>query len=178
MTSPLTIRTIPSASLSTSERDALIALCTAAYEEPFAQYLDDIGPGTHLLGVVDDVVVSHLMWVPRTLYVQGWGALESAYVEAVATQPDAQGFGYASALMRAVPDTLGAFALAALSPSDHAWYARFGWETWRGPLSVRQHGREEPTPDEELMVLRLPGTPATLDVHAAIACDWRPGEVW
>ncbi len=174
----LTIQTVPSASLSPVDRDALVALCTEAYEEPFAQYLEDIGPGVHLLGFVEDTLVSHVMWVPRVLYAHGLGALDAAYVEAVATLPSAQGHGYASTLMRHVSAKLSDFQLAALSPSDHAWYARFGWETWQGPLSVRQDGRDEPTPDEELMVLRLPRTPQGLDVHAAIACDWRPGEVW
>jgi len=33
------------------------------------------------------------------------------------------------------------------------------------------------TPDEEVMVLRLPGSPL-LDLDASLAVDWRPGEVW
>ncbi len=174
----LTIDQLASASLSPDDRDALVVLCSAAYEEPFAPYLRDIGPGVHLLGRVDGVLVSHVMWVPRALYVDGVGTLRSAYVEAVATLPSAQGQGHASALMRVAPSALGAFDLAALSPSDHAWYARFGWESWQGPLSCLRDGVEEPTPDEALMVLRLPRTPSWLDVRAAIACDWRPGEVW
>ncbi len=164
--------------MSATDRDALVGLCSEAYDEPFAQYFADIGPGVHLLGRVDGELVSHVMWVSRTLHVQGLGSLQTAYVEAVATLPAVQGRGYASALMRAAPDHLAAFDLAALSPSDHAWYARFGWETWHGPLSCWHHGVEVATPDEELMVLRLPHTPAALDVRAAIACDWRPGEVW
>ncbi|MBY0491943.1 MAG: GNAT family N-acetyltransferase [Gemmatimonadaceae bacterium] len=169
---------VASAALTATQRDAVVALCTAAYEEPFAAYLTDIGPGVHLLGTVDGQLVSHLMWVPRTLYLDGGRPLETAYVEAVATQPAEQGKGYATRLMRAVPALVEAFDLAALSPSDEAWYARLGWEMWRGPLSVRDAGGVVETPDEEVMILRLPKTPAGLNVSAPLACDWRPGEVW
>jgi aminoglycoside 2'-N-acetyltransferase I len=178
MSQTLRIEKVQSASMSSADFDALIALCSEAYEEPFAQYFANIGPGMHLLGKVDGELVSHVMWVPRELHVADVGTLQTAYVEAVATLQAEQGRGYASALMRAVPAHLDVFDFAALSPSDHAWYARFGWETWRGPLSYWQQGVETPTPEEELMVLRLPRTPAALDIRAAIACDWRPGEVW
>jgi aminoglycoside 2'-N-acetyltransferase I len=167
-----------SADLTPTTWASLIALCARAYEEPFAPYFDAIGPGVHLLGYDGETLLSHVMWVPRPLHVTGVGTLHTAYIEAVATLPEAQGHGYASALMREAATHLRSFELAALSPSDHAWYARFGWETWHGPLSVRVEGREELSTDEELMVLRLPRTPHTLDVHAPIACDWRPGEVW
>lgn len=169
---------VASAALTATQRDAVVALCTDAYEEPFAAYLTDIGPGVHLLGTVDGQLVSHLMWVPRTLYLDGGRLLETAYVEAVATQPAAQGKGYATRLMRAVPALVEAFDLAALSPSDEAWYARLGWEMWRGPLSVREAGGVVETPDEAVMILRLPKTPTGLNVRAPLACDWRPGEVW
>lgn len=169
---------VGSAALSSDQRDAVVALCTEAYEEPFAAYLADIGSGVHLLGTVNGALVSHLMWVPRTLYVDHDRALRAAYVEAVATLPSEQGKGYATQLMRAVPALIASFDLGALSPSDEAWYTRIGWEMWRGPLSVRESGSAVETPDEEVMILRLPGTPAGLSVHAPLACDWRPGEVW
>jgi GNAT superfamily N-acetyltransferase len=173
----LQVDIVSSAALTTAQREAVVALCSEAYEEPFAAYLADIGPGVHLLGMEDGVLASHLMWVPRTLYVDG-APLQSAYVEAVATAPSAQGKGYATRLMRAVPGLLEAFDIAALSPSDEGWYARLGWERWRGPLSVRDAGLVVETPDEEVMILRLPRTPTALDARAAMACDWRPGEVW
>jgi aminoglycoside 2'-N-acetyltransferase I len=33
------------------------------------------------------------------------------------------------------------------------------------------------TPDEQVMVLRLPRTPL-LDLDAALTAEWRPGELW
>jgi aminoglycoside 2'-N-acetyltransferase I len=68
--------------------------------------------------------------------------------------------------------------IGALSPSAEAFYERLGWETWSGPLVVRTATGTEDTPDETVMILRLPQTPATLDVTAPLAVDWRPGEVW
>lgn len=178
MASGFTVTQIESASLSPVDREALVTLCSTAYEEPFAPYFADIGPGTHLLGAVGGTIVSHVMWVPRTLYVDGIGALSTAYIEAVATLPAWQGHGFASRLMRELPPRLSAFDLAALSPSDEAWYARLGWAPWRGPTFVREHGETVATPGEDIMILRLPRTPAALDLTAPIACDWRPGEVW
>ncbi len=172
------VEIVESAALTTSQRDAVVTLCTEAYEEPFAAYLADIGPGVHLLGTVDGRLVSHVMWVPRVLYLDGGQVLHAAYVEAVATLPGSQGNGYATRLMRAVPALIDSFQLGALSPSDEAWYARLGWELWRGPLSVRERDTVVNTPEEEIMILRLPRTPSSLNVRAPLACDWRPGEVW
>lgn len=170
-------------------RARILALCAAAYEEDLSQYLGDIGEGEHLLGWQDGELVSHLMWVERILYrdsgsVAQRPALRSAYIELVATAPSEQGRGHASTLMRAAAAALGDFEVGALSPSDEAFYARLGWERWRGPLFVRQPAdaegdhRWDATSDEEIMILRLPRTPSGLDVNAPLAVDWRPGEVW
>jgi hypothetical protein len=56
-------------------------------------------------------------------------------------------------------------------------YARLGWEFWRGPLFIRRAGRLIPTPDEEVMILRLPKTPP-LDLEAPLSVEWREGELW
>ncbi|GAF68279.1 unnamed protein product, partial [marine sediment metagenome] len=39
-------------------------------------------------------------------------------------------------------------------------------------------GTEIPTPGEEVMIHRLPHTPPSLDLHAPLSTDWRPGDVW
>ena len=70
-----------------------------------------------------------------------------------------------------------AYDIAALSPSDPAFYARLGWELWRGPLAVATDAGITPTPDEEVMILRLPKTPP-LDLHGTLVAPWRPGDVW
>ena len=166
--------------------DAVVALCTRAYDEPFAGYLDPLGDTTHVLAWDGDVLVSHACWVARTLLCDG-RALRTAYVEAVATEPAHQRRGHATRVLRALADAIArvpapdgeTYDLAALSPSDEAFYARLGWEPWRGPRAVRHaDGTEEETPDEEVMILRLPRTPAALDVGARLVAPWRPGEVW
>jgi len=70
-----------------------------------------------------------------------------------------------------------AYDIGALSPSDPAFYARLGWELWRGPLAVATDAGITPTPDEEVMILRLPKTPP-LDLHGTLVAPWRPGDVW
>lgn len=175
----LIIRRVDSVGLSGHERAAVTALCTQAYDEPFAPYLTDIGPGTHLLGYVHDELVAHAMWVTREFRVEGVGTLRSAYIEAVATLPSAHRRGYASALLRACAPLLAEHDIALLSPSDAAFYERLGWTVWRGPLSYKApDGSMVPTPDEEIMYLPLPRTPSPLDTLAAAEVDWRPGEVW
>lgn len=167
-----------SSALGADERREVIALCDAAYEEETARYFADIGAGWHLLGRVDGVLVAHLMFVTRTLQPADGSMLRTAYVELVATHPAHQGRGHASALLRAVPALVADFDLAALSPSDEGFYARLGWTPWRGPLLVRTAGGVEPTPEETIMILRTPRTPATLDLDGALSVEWRPGEVW
>lgn len=172
------IEAVYTAKLAPSRLGEIVSLCSAAFEEPFAPYLEDVGPGLHLMATVDGMLVSHVLVVPRALHVDGHGTLLTAYVEAVATLPSEQGRGHGSALMRAVPAFCDSFELAALSSSQHGFYEQFGWRFWDGPTSVRHLGKETPTPDEQIMILRLPRTPETLDAAAPIACDWRPGEVW
>jgi aminoglycoside 2'-N-acetyltransferase I len=163
--------------MGTETRRALLALYEAAYGEPMLPYLDNIGPGEHLLGLCDGVPVSHVMWVTRRLQPGGMAPLRTAYVELVATAPEARGQGYATRLLEAVPDLVAEYELAALSPATERLYARLGWRFWRGPLSIRTDTGLLPTPDEQIMFLRLPMTPP-LDDTLPLSAEWRPGEVW
>ena len=108
--------------------------------------------------------------------------MRTAYVEAVATAPDHQRKGFATAVLQRLVDVVAAdptWELAALSPSDAGFYQRRGWELWRGPLAIRREGRLEASPeDEQVMIRRLPRTPATLDSTALLTAEWREGELW
>jgi len=172
------IERIPTPDLPRPVARELRALCAETYGEDLDGYFADIGPGVHLLGRVEGRLVSHLMWVTRTLYLDDRAPLRTAYVELVATRVEDQGRGHASALMRRLADEIRGFELGALSPTVPSFYARLGWESWRGPLAVRTDAGLDPSPDEHLMVLRLPGTPQALDLDAPLTVDWRPGEVW
>ena len=72
--------------------------------------------------------------------------------------------------------TAATVAQAALSPATEGLYARLGWRFWRGPLSIRSEAGKTPTPEEEIMFLRLPRTPP-LDETLPLSAEWRPGEV-
>lgn len=164
--------------LSWDQRQAVLQLCDAAYGEPTQQYFADVGPGRHFLGYAGRRLVSHVMVVERFLQAVDRPALRTAYVELVATAPLQQGRGYASTLLRYLTTTIHDFDVAALSPSAPEFYARLGWQLWRGPLSARMATGIEPTPDEQVMILRLPRTPSALDLRAALSVEWRPGEIW
>ncbi len=174
----LRIERISTASLSRSTYAAIVALCDEAYEQPIAPYFEAIGPGEHLLGWIDQTLVSHLMWVERWLQIADGPLLRTAYIELVATAKSAQNRGYATRLLEAVPPLIQEFDIAALGPATENLYLRLGWEFWRGPHSTRKDGALVPTPEEYVMTLTLARTPPNLDRDLPLSIEWRPGEVW
>jgi aminoglycoside 2'-N-acetyltransferase I len=176
MPNTLNFQVISGAQLSI-QRHAILDLCAAAYQEDLSEIITTFPSPTHVLAYVSDQLVSHAAWVTRWLEPQDFGILRTAYIEAVATAPAHQGRGYASAVMRHLATLIEDYDLAALSPSDPAFYERFGWELWSGPLAIRTETGLLDTPDEEVMILRLPATPP-LDLSAPITAEWRIGELW
>ena len=69
------------------------------------------------------------------------------------------------------------FDVAALSPARYGLYERLGWEQWRGPLYVRTANGMLATPDEEVMIFRLPHT-SQLNLDGPLSVEWREGEIW
>jgi len=153
-------------------------LCTEAYEEDFTGAFEALGPGVHVIGRSEGRIVSHAMWVDRALQPGRRMPLRTAYVEAVATKRQFQGRGFASEILTHVAQQIRSYDLGALSPSDDKFYARLGWERWRGPLFVRTEAGLDPTPEESVMILRLTNTRADLDLDEALSAEWRPGELW
>jgi len=171
----LRIDVITSDKLTSGDAAAIIDLCRRAYDEDLERYFRDLGGGTHVMGYLEDRLVSHAMWVTRWLQPEGGPFLRTAYVELVATDPAVQRHGHASAVLRRVAQAIGDFDLGALSPATSEIYARLGWELWHGPLSIRGPEGLIPTPDEQIMILRLPRTPP-LDPNAPLSAEWRAGE--
>ena len=68
------------------------------------------------------------------------------------------------------------FDLAALWPDHPEFYARMGWESWRGPLFIRTDSGQIAPPEDRVMVLRLLKTPS-LDLDAPLSAEWRKGEL-
>ena len=178
------LRRLRTDELTPAEIEAIRAMMTAAFgvdeEERFSE--DDwqhaIG-GTHFVLEVDGVLVTHASVVEREIQVDG-RPLRTGYVEAVATAPEREGAGFGSIVMGDVTAFIReGFELGMLGTGRHHFYERLGWVVWAGPAFVRTADGSRRTPDEEgdLLVLRTPTTPP-LDDHAAISCDWRPGDVW
>jgi aminoglycoside 2'-N-acetyltransferase I len=163
--------------LNTTQRAEIVELCSRAYSEDFSSIvqLPDDQP-VHSLAYLNGNLVSHALWFTRLLDYNGI-PLQSAYVEAVATEPAYQGRGYASILLRHLARAITAYDIGALSPSDPAFYARLGWELWRGSLFVAAEAEIAPTPEYRVMILRLPRTPP-LDLGGSLTAPWREGEIW
>ena len=202
----LTIQILPAAALAPPLQAAIHNLCARAYpgenlDPLWAAYVADF----HAIGWIADRPVSYAMVVTRWLQAGDGPLLRTAYVELAATLPEFQGRGYATALMQRLAAAIAAadYDLAALCPADTQLYARLGWEYWRGPLFIRRPpegwpageraadrdtdtaadlsaATDEllPTPEERVMILRLPPTPP-LDLDLPLSAEWRPGgELW
>jgi aminoglycoside 2'-N-acetyltransferase I len=167
--------------LGRAARHEIITLCEAAYEEGFSHLFEELPGSVHVLARdVDGTLLGHAEFVPRWLHAAGH-EMRTAYVEAVATAPGHQRQGIATAVLQRLVDVVAADAtwdLAALSPSDAAFYERRGWELWRGPLAIRRDEQLEPSPDDEqVMIRRLPRTPP-LETTSLLTAEWRVGELW
>jgi aminoglycoside 2'-N-acetyltransferase I len=174
----LSILVIKASDLTARQQDEILSVCSLAYEEDFAPYLQLLTSATHVLAYVGNELVSHAAWVERELHQEGIALLRTAYIEAVATLPEHQRKGYGGAVLNAIPPLIQQYDIGALSPSEQAFYARLGWVLWEGSLAYRQDAEVIETPEEEVMVYYLPKTPKSLNVKAQLIADWRPGEVW
>jgi aminoglycoside 2'-N-acetyltransferase I len=179
MDGTLAFRVVNAADMTADERQAVVRLCDEAYNEDFSDMYENLPGSVHVLGSLGDELVAHACWVTR--WLESGDMLCTAYVEAVAVLPAYQGRGYGKQVMKAIASEIAKhpeFQLAALSPSDPAYYVPLGWELWRGPLSIRTDDGLIPTPDdEEVMIFRLPNTP-DLDLNAPLSAEWRVGELW
>lgn len=180
---PLRIRPVRTAALTTAEVAALRALMTEAFAgDEHGGFTDEdwehaLG-GIHVLAEEDGRIVAHAAVVERDIRVAG-RPLRTGYVEAVATAVDRQRRGIGTAVMQRIAEHLEPYELGALGTGSQGFYHRLGWETWRGPSSVRTADGDIPTPEEDgyLLVLRTPRSPP-LDLDAPISCEWRPGDAW
>ena len=165
----------------TSEQLAEIhALCNRAYAvydvdlEPLFQTFTD---ATHVIGWWGPAIVSHAMWVTRWLQPSHQPLLRTAYVEMVATEPQFQGRGFASAVMLRLASAIQDFEMGGLCPAEPMLYTKLGWAFWQGPLFIRTQNGLIATPDGSVMILRLPKIPP-LDLTLPLSAEWREGELW
>jgi aminoglycoside 2'-N-acetyltransferase I len=162
----------------TSEQLAEIhALCKRAYGKDLEHLFRTFTDATHVIGYRGSAIVSHAMWVTRWLQPGNQPPLRTAYVEMVATEPELQGHGFASAVMRRLAGAIHDFELGGLSPAEAMLYTKLGWDFWQGPLFIRTPEGLLSTPDDSVMILRLPITPP-LDLTLPLSAEWREGELW
>ena len=189
-TQTLQLEILPANELTPEIRQAVVDLCSRAFEEDYEQYMPLLQGAVHVLGRVNGLLVTHGAWVPRWMQLedaQPKVMMRTAYIEAIATDEAYRNRGYAASIMHQIAEEIQDFDIAGLSPFSVVYYAKLGWEEWQGELLIRKDGQLLPTilpPDENgeedeecLMILRLPNTPE-LDLTSAISIEWRPGEVW
>jgi aminoglycoside 2'-N-acetyltransferase I len=177
------LRRVPTHELTASEIRAIRELLWAAFPAGDEAFTEDdwqhaVG-GLHFVLEFDGKIVVHASVVDRELHL-GERPVQAGYVEAVATDPDQQGRGLGTRVMRAVTSYIQErFELGALGTGSHHFYQRLGWLTWQGPTSVRTDDGTHRTPGEDGYILVLP-TPSSphLDLTVPISCQWRPGDVW
>ena len=168
--------------LTAAQRTNIIKLCSAAFEEEFEPYIANFVDPVYLLGTVGGRLVSHACWITRWMQIGQARFLRTAYVEAVATDVDWRGNGFASRIMQTLASFIQAidsppYEIAALSPATHSFYQRLGWQLWKGPLYGRKAGDLIAMPGEEVMVLPLAATPP-FERNWPASIEWREGEVW
>ena len=177
-TETLSIQVIKNEDLSRHEYSDILALCSRAFQQDFKPFMDTFSGGTHVLGRFQSTLVTHALWVIRWLQTGTLPLLQTAFVEAVATEKKYRDKGFASAVMKKLAEEISQFDLGALCTGSPELYARLGWQLWRGPLFIRTSEGLLPTPNEHgVMVLLLSHTPL-LDLDAPLSAEWREGELW
>jgi len=178
----MSVRVYTSAELAAAGlRQAVIDLCVAAHEDHefehmFVKYF--ASHARHVVAYDDDALVSHAVVTTRGVQPEGLPILRTAFVDAVSTLPSRQNQGYGSATMRRLAAEIGDYEIGCLQTDRTSFYARLGWEPWRGPLAGRSDDGLIPTPDQRgVMVLRLPDTPP-LDLDAVLTVERQPGRIW
>ncbi len=174
----LNVRTVRSEDLSHDQREGLVSLCSAAFGLDMRMHMS-LSHSLHVIGYLDGEPVSHASRVTRWLQPGTPRPLRTAYVESVVTFPGYQGRGYATTVMRRLQEEIQDYELGALATGKPDFYARLGWEPWRGPLAVREvhDGSALAKTDDSIMVLYLPKTPS-LNFDSLMTVEWRPGEIW
>lgn len=175
-----TARLLHTADLESEARQRAYEMVNDAFAGEFTDTdWDHALGGMHALIFYRGAIIAHGAVVQRRLVYRG-APLRCGYVEAVAVREDWRGQGLAIAILDACEQVIrGGYQIGALSSSDRGrrLYTLRGWLPWRGPTSVLAPAGTTRTPDDDGSVFVLP-VGLDLDATAALACDWRDGDVW
>lgn len=178
MDSPLELIVCAVSTLGDDERAAIVRLCTAAFGYDASSLFALVPPTTmHVRAFNEGRLIGHACWSPRRLQPGPLSPLQTAYVDAVTTDPAYQGRGIGSAVLARLADETADYQLRALSTSRVSFYARLGWQRWRGRLAVRAAAGLLDTPEETVLVLPTRLTP-TLDLDRLLTAEPRNGAHW
>jgi len=175
-----TIEEVNTADLLSADLFGIRHLMNAAFGDRFSEEdWDHVLGGRHfIVRESKGTIISHAVVIHRTVTVSG-EELATGYVEGVATQPEFQGKGLATAVMRAVAEFIGErFQLGALS-GIRDFYEKLGWQRWLGMTWCRNGEDFSRTAQEDggIFVLPTQSTPP-LDLNGDIAVEWREGDAW
>ena len=181
MTESTNVKFFKTEELGADTRNAIVNLCVVAHQEEDFKYLFSYVPsgGWHFLASQGEQLVSHAMVTTRWLQPAGQPVIKTAYVDAVATLPNAQRRGHGSTLMRYLASKIGdEYVIGCLETDRVEFYERLGWETWRGPLAGRNEQGLIPTPEQKgIMVLRLSQTPV-LNLDSTLTIECQDERIW
>ena len=138
MTESTRVEILRTEELDADLRNTIIEICVAAHqEEDFRNLFSYFSSGgLHFLGLEGERVVSHAVVTARWLQPEGHSLLRTAYVDAVATLPDAQGRGHGSTLMRSLARKIDdEYVIGCLETDKVGFYERLGWESLAGSFS-------------------------------------------
>ena len=181
MTDSTEVRSLKTEELDADTRQAIIDVCILAHQEEDFKNLFSYVPrgGWHFLAFQSGQLISHALVTTRWLQPEGHPELKTAYIDAVATLPAAQGRGHGSALMRYLASAIDSeYVIGCLETERREFYKRVGWEVWRGPLAGRSEQGLIPTPEQKgIMVLRLSQAPP-LNLDSLLTIECQDTRIW
>src|SRR6185312_16310702 len=108
----------PTSYLDEHTRLDIVKLCLSAFNDPDFEHLFDYVEGatnsTHVMARFDGRLVGHAVWSTRQLFLEDGAVLNTAYLDAVATDPEIQGRGIGSAVIQRVNHGIDEFDIGCL----------------------------------------------------------------
>ncbi len=112
---PIDVSVMPTRALTASVWEAIIAMCTRAFDQDSGNLFTFVTDSMHVLAYRHTTLVGHVCWASRLIQPAGYSPLHTAYDDAVATDPAYQGCGVGSAVIERLITEIQPYALGGLS---------------------------------------------------------------